>query len=369
MTPFFNPNDSPELPKTKDKVLVQSLPYPSRKSALADSGTIPGTGLQRGQIVAFRTPRDPHRIAIKRIVGIPGDRVTPLPPLEGSRGVEEPVVVQYNHIWVEGDVEDRQKSIDSNWYGPICQSLVVGKAIALLEPWYKPRKIMIEEHTYPAKEKGRVEENVVRDAMRTPDEVGRSDAFGDGRALRDLATVTGDSDRVVALVQTDAKQRKQAVNFYKGASKEAQKGDPNTVELAKELVGAIEEVLVKAGFDRDNLRAAVESNFELETMELKKEMQEEDPFMQVGSLPTRELPERPEKTVEERLAEEGPAARALRVHLEKQRKERLEGVPNGLDDSDRQLMWKEQDRVMRENAERIKAESARKGAGAGSVSY
>ncbi len=359
MAPFFNPNASPDLPETKDKILVQSAMYRSRKDAGKTSEVIASTGLRRGQIVVFSTPHDPSRIAVKRIVGIPGDRVQ---PLAGYGGGDEPVVVQYNHLWVEGDVENRDKSIDSNWYGPISQSLVLGKVISLLEPWYRPTMIKVEEHRYPAKEKGRVEENVVTDAMMAPDEADKIQAFLEGRINTELEMLREDMDGVASLIRGSEAQRKNAYSYYRDAHEEVKRGDPRTLELAKEMKSLFEDALVQAGFDRNNLREEVRKTVDQEREELKKQTEKEDPFVQVGTLPDYEMPKGQQKEIQE-----GPATRALREHLEKQRKERLEGIPNGLDDSDRQIMWKEQDRIMRENAERIQAESAQKRAEAGSV--
>jgi signal peptidase I len=349
MEPMFNPNSNPDLPQTTDRILVQSLAFPTRRAAETEPGTVPGSDLRRGQIVVFRTPLDPNKIAVKRIVGIPGDRVQPLPGYGGGDG---PVVVQYNHIWVEGDVDNREKSMDSNWYGPISQHLVLGKVVLLLEPWYRPKAIRIEEHKYPAKQKGRVEEDAVREASLDFDEVERSNSFKDGRVLRDLEMVRDNVNKTALLIQTNEAQRLKAVEYYKGANKEVQKNDPQSIDLARELLGVLEEALVKAGFDREDLRQAIGRSAEEKMAEIRKETQKEDPFVAVGSLPEFELPEQPERPVEE-----GPAARALREHLEKQRQERLEGVNNGLDDSERQQMWREQDRALRDGAERAKADA------------
>ena len=361
MAPFFNPNASPDMPETKDKILVQSIMYQSRKDTGDASELVPGTGLRRGQIVVFNTPHDPSRIAVKRIVGIPGDRVQPLP---GYGGGEEPVVVQYNHLWVEGDVEDRNRSIDSNWYGPICQNLVLGKVVSLLEPWYKPTMIKIEEHKYPARQKGRVEEHVVGDAMMSPDEVHKLEAFAEGTMITtQLEQIAEEMDEMVSSLRGSEQQRRDAYRYYSEAKKEVRRDDPRTLGTAKKMAALFEDALVKAGFDRDNLREEAGRIVDtFERKQLRKELQQEDPFTQVETLPDYDIPEAAEKEVEE-----GPASRALREHLEKQSKERLEGNPNSLDDSERQLMWKEQDRIMRENAERIKAELAQKRAEANSV--
>jgi signal peptidase I len=353
MAPFFNPNASPDLPETKDKILVQFsnfTPLPTVTESAEDTGRIRGTTIHRGQIVVFKTPHDPYKIAVKRIVGIPGDRIQ---PLQGYKGGDEPVVVQYNHVWVEGDIDNRDKSMDSNWYGPISQHLILGKAILLLEPWYKPTVIRVEEHTYPAKVKGRVQENAVKDALLTPDELERSNAFADGRVLRDLNMLTGDFDATVAMIQSSEERRSKAIILYRGAHKELQRADPKTIGLAKDLIDALENTLVKVGFELDDLRQAVAGKgTEIRNRELEKEMQREDPFMQVGSLPDHALPER--------VVEEGPAARALREKLERNRKDRAEGKPNGLDDDERHGLWREQDRLIKENNERVEEEGMKK---------
>lgn len=370
MAPLLNKNSmSGEEPKTQEKILVKSLIFP-RASRTSNSDTEPdviaGFGIRRGQVVVFKHPLHPAMVAVKRIVGIPGDRVQPLP---GYAGGSEPVVVGYNQIWVEGDAHDRAKSRDSNWYGPISANLILGEVVALLEPMWNPTWIRSEEHQYPAKLKGRVEENVVRDAMMEPDEVDRSQAFADGRVRRDLDMIAQDLDGVVAMIQDSPEQRKKAVGYYKGANAELARDDPRTKELAGELAAAVEDALVMAGFARDDLRNAVQNSTDPEAKFKKAELAKEEapapapaapaPAPQVESLALA-MNEEPEKVEPQQPMDEGPAARALREHLEKRRQEKLDGIPNGLDDSERQMMWREQDRTMRENVERIKAEAEAK---------
>jgi len=60
-------------------------------------------------------------------------------------------VVPEGHVWVEGD--NWRESRDSNWYGPISKSLILGKAKAVvlpverfgMKPWeqYKSRTKVI----------------------------------------------------------------------------------------------------------------------------------------------------------------------------------------------------------------------------------
>lgn len=45
------------------------------------------------------------------------------------------VQVPVNHVWVEGDNRDANKSLDSNTYGPIPVNLIQGKVTHILWPW------------------------------------------------------------------------------------------------------------------------------------------------------------------------------------------------------------------------------------------
>lgn len=120
-------------------VLVQnwmSDRYSDTQRRIAQGETI-RTKYDRGQLIVYRTPHDPEKVALKRIVALPGDTVTPLPGYNGDNTPNpEPVVIPYNHLWVEGDINDRKKSVDSNYFGPISQHLVKGKVIAMWSPWW-----------------------------------------------------------------------------------------------------------------------------------------------------------------------------------------------------------------------------------------
>ena len=82
----------------------------------------------------FRSPRDPSYITTKRIIGLAGDRVTPRPD---SGSDQTPVIIPWNHLWVEGDADDSRETLDSNAYGPISRNLVEGRAVWLLRPTMK----------------------------------------------------------------------------------------------------------------------------------------------------------------------------------------------------------------------------------------
>ncbi|KAK4193865.1 mitochondrial carrier domain-containing protein [Podospora australis] len=111
MYPFFNPSYNESL--RRDLCLVWKY------NAQQD--------LKRGEVVVFRSPNDPKKIAVKRIVGLEGEVIK-------TRGTYPyPLAaVPEGHVWVEGDNGD--KSRDSNYYGPISVRLVTGRVTHILSP-------------------------------------------------------------------------------------------------------------------------------------------------------------------------------------------------------------------------------------------
>ncbi|KAI9746737.1 MAG: hypothetical protein M1818_000452 [Claussenomyces sp. TS43310] len=110
----------------------------------------PMENLRRGMIVTFWSPSHPEAEAVKRIVGLEGDKVVtrapyPLPTCDVPSG----------HVWVEGDGAHMGKpTLDSNTYGPVSLSLITGKVTHVLWPWssfgpikwwdFKPKTIVIK---------------------------------------------------------------------------------------------------------------------------------------------------------------------------------------------------------------------------------
>ncbi|GFF46802.1 mitochondrial inner membrane protease subunit 2 [Aspergillus lentulus] len=126
MTPFLN-EDYESMHTKSDMVLVNMWPFGGagwpweRKRRL-----------ERGMIVTFRSPANPKHTAIKRVIGLPGDRITTREPcMKASQ------IVPFNHVWLEGDAEDPKKSLDSNTYGPVSISLITGRVIAVLRPQFR----------------------------------------------------------------------------------------------------------------------------------------------------------------------------------------------------------------------------------------
>ncbi|OJD15437.1 signal peptidase I [Emergomyces pasteurianus Ep9510] len=89
----------------------------------------PARSLRRGMVVTFPSHLNPSQTTIKRIIALPGDRVIPRNRTEASAHI-----VPWNHVWVEGDVADAKKTMDSNTYGPVSMSLISGRVMCVLWP-------------------------------------------------------------------------------------------------------------------------------------------------------------------------------------------------------------------------------------------
>lgn len=120
----------------------------------------PTKDLERGDLVLFACPSNPDLSVVKRVVATGGDVVTLDPKRRPGQGnpLDElrpedlaaaqrwnswrgKLTVPFGHVWVEGD--NWRVTRDSNDYGPISKSLIIGKAwmavwpprISLTKPW------------------------------------------------------------------------------------------------------------------------------------------------------------------------------------------------------------------------------------------
>ncbi|KAJ5914495.1 hypothetical protein N7504_003378 [Penicillium tannophilum] len=122
MTPYLN-EDYDQMQTKSDMVLVNMWPwgpvFPWARSKR----------IERGMVVTFRSPANSNHIAIKRVVGLPGDRITTREPC-----MKRTQIVPFNHVWLEGDAEDPRKTLDSNTYGPVSISLITGRVLGILGP-------------------------------------------------------------------------------------------------------------------------------------------------------------------------------------------------------------------------------------------
>ncbi|KAK1759463.1 mitochondrial carrier domain-containing protein [Echria macrotheca] len=117
MYPFLNPQYNESL--RRDLCLVYKL-YAQ-------------WNLERGMVVTFRNPHDAEKIAVKRVVGLPGDVIQTRPPYPHKF-----VQVPEGHVWVEGDGD---KTKDSNYYGPISARLITGRITHILFPFNRAGRL------------------------------------------------------------------------------------------------------------------------------------------------------------------------------------------------------------------------------------
>lgn len=104
-----------------------------------------------GDIVVFHYPYDPSKSYIKRVIGLPGDRIEIVdgqvfvngkalreryipPQYEDGRSYPE-TVVPAHHYFLLGD--HRNLSNDSRDFGPVDESFIYGKAVFVYWPMDK----------------------------------------------------------------------------------------------------------------------------------------------------------------------------------------------------------------------------------------
>lgn len=216
MFPFLNSDHRPDEPNTDDKVVVDVR--------------FPGRDIKRGMVIMFHAPHDPKKWVTKRVVAVQGDIVQPKLPYhgvgEGGRGV----IVPFGHVWVEGDVEDRERSVDSNWYGPISRNLIIGTVIRVVWP-SQLRSVPVRWQEW----KGigsRLEEDAVN--LADPDEDEINDKFFDGTAQDMLDYLRRNGRREELMKSREGRQGLK--DTWVMAQREAQKKDPQTVGLAEEIL-------------------------------------------------------------------------------------------------------------------------------------
>lgn len=78
--------------------------------------------LDIGEVIVCKSPIDPTRSVVKRVLGLPGDVVIK-DPLTGLENIEIPK----GHVWLSGD--NMSNSRDSRDYGPVSMGLIEGKVI------------------------------------------------------------------------------------------------------------------------------------------------------------------------------------------------------------------------------------------------
>ena len=136
-----------------DHLIVNKMIFAPTVSGV-ERALLPGRSVRRGDVVVFKYPEDPERDFIKRVIGLPGDRVEvrqkrvyvnekPLlepyahyldgPPGTGSlrsddvREAYGPVTVPQGQYFMMGD--NRDNSQDSRFWGYLPQHYIKGQAL------------------------------------------------------------------------------------------------------------------------------------------------------------------------------------------------------------------------------------------------
>lgn len=130
--------------RDQDRIFVNKFIYPLREW-LGDE-----TPIRRGDIVVLLYPNDPSKSYIKRVVGLPGERIEILdgklyvndelvdePYLDeeylSRDSTPNPVDVNSHHYFVMGD--NRNNSSDSRSWGLVPEKYIYGKAIFRYYPF------------------------------------------------------------------------------------------------------------------------------------------------------------------------------------------------------------------------------------------
>lgn len=143
----------PTLHET-DYLIISKLGYTQALVERAfgkDKPYIPG----RGQIIVFRYPKDPSKVFVKRVVGLPGDRVvikngavtvfnkdnpngfdpdTGYESKDTTTLIDTDEVVQAGNVFVMGDNRSPSGSYDSREWGELPSSYIIGQSVMRLLP-------------------------------------------------------------------------------------------------------------------------------------------------------------------------------------------------------------------------------------------
>lgn len=132
-----------------DHIFVDKVSY-SQSLGSWDRFLLPQSKIERGMIVTFKAPAEINKEYVKRVIGLPGERLEiinkqvlidglPLdepytvfkdPNIEGQHSPRDNLpgtLIPENHYFCMGD--NRDHSYDSRYWGPVNRDLMIGK------PW------------------------------------------------------------------------------------------------------------------------------------------------------------------------------------------------------------------------------------------
>lgn len=131
-----------------DHLIVNSFIYGPTATGL-ERALFPFAEIKRGDIIVFNSPMDPNVQFVKRVIGLPGDKIKidgskifindeklddPWAHLQSWRPEEsrrrfQPVRVPENSYFVMGD--NRDNSNDSRFWGPVKREMIRGRAFLI----------------------------------------------------------------------------------------------------------------------------------------------------------------------------------------------------------------------------------------------
>jgi signal peptidase I len=168
--PYVIPSGSMERTlMTGDHVIVDKLSYAPHDGAL--SGLLPYSDVKRGDIVVFRYPVDIKQTFVKRVIGLPGDRIhleNGVVIRNGER-LREPyvqhiaaspdayrdnfpnqpgreVLVPEGRYFVMGD--NRDNSSDSRYWGFVPRENIIGKPVIVFWSYDAPEEDLLEYNAH-----------------------------------------------------------------------------------------------------------------------------------------------------------------------------------------------------------------------------
>ncbi|HMP67552.1 MAG TPA: signal peptidase I [Candidatus Paceibacterota bacterium] len=108
---------------------------------------------ERGDVVIFRYPADPSKFFIKRIIGLPGEKIeidgknVSIKTMDDNVVVlDEPYIEMFRDSFLSTELKDteyfvmgdnRSASLDSRFWGPLGEEFIIGKAFIRLTPLNK----------------------------------------------------------------------------------------------------------------------------------------------------------------------------------------------------------------------------------------
>lgn len=144
----------PTLQENEYLIISKLQPSKDRLSDMLGRGDNPYIP-KRGEIIVFRFPKEPDKTFVKRVVGVPGDRVvvrdgilkvyndanpsgftpdTEYLPKDTFTLIETDEVIEPGNVFVVGDNRTPGGSYDSREWGELPSEFIVGNAVVRLLP-------------------------------------------------------------------------------------------------------------------------------------------------------------------------------------------------------------------------------------------